>query len=140
MWNNMKKIFIGVMCLALVACGAVGIKLSADAISTLADNVLAITGYMVAKNNVKHIPEIEKWYSVFQLLNDVEAVQKEWQHGQELLAKMVSEDPFIQQRIAKSMGMFELDYQGPKLPDEIERYKSVVDSFMEGVLFVKVTV
>jgi len=132
----MKKLIstlIAVMLMSVIGCVGVNIKPDINGISMLQKSAISTVGYLVAKNNPKYIPDLLKWYDTFKGLDEFIDVQSEYREGVMKLSAMVSGDPFLQMQIRNAVDMLEITFDGPVVPEELEKYSEVVDYFMIGV-------
>ena len=136
-----KKIFVILIAVFFVFGCAGGdfnwplkIDVDKDVTTGLQKVALSTTGYMIAKNNQKYIPEFVKWYNAFNLLIEQEDIQVAFQDGVAQLSTLISDDPYLQLQVKNAMSMLSISVDGPSLSEEVELYKQAVDSFMEGVI------
>ena len=129
-----RIILISVILLFVVSCAGLGIKLSDNAVTVLQAEATSTLSYLIAKNNKKHIPKIKEWYSVYENVQTLEDAQKVFKDGMDKLADLIAGDPFLSLQIKNAMNLLEISADGPQLETDLKKYKSVVDSFMLGVI------
>lgn len=134
----LKKMLIGIICLAFVACAGVGINLSDNTITILQQSATSTVGYLIAKNNPSHIDEITTWYQVFCGISELSDAQEIFQDGISQLGELVSDDPYLQLQIKNVLSLLEINIEGPQTIIELGKYRAVVDSFMAGVFAVSI--
>jgi len=110
------------------------IKVNEEALSIIEITALTTLGYLTGKNKPSYVDEIESWYGIFQGKIELPDVQESYQHATDrLIEELADDDPFLKLQIENTMNLLEIDMEGPKLPEEIQRYRKVVDAFMSGV-------
>ena len=129
----MKKLISAFVVIMFIGCVGVTVKPDINGITMLQKSAISTVGYLVAKNNPKYIPDLLKWYDTFKGLDEFIDVQSEYREGVMKLSAMVSGDPFLQMQIRNAVDMLEITFDGPVVPEELEKYSEVVDYFMIGV-------
>ena len=121
----------------IISCAGLGVKLSDNSNEVLQKSATSTVGYLIAKNNPKYIDDMVTWYNVFNNADTLGSVQESFQEGMGKLSQLISDDPYLQLQVKNLSGLIQIDYNGPQLPEEVEKYKDVVDSFMDGVMTAK---
>lgn len=133
--QHMKRLVLcAVLILALVACGTVGVKLSDQAETMLMDTTISTLGFLIIKNNPTYREAMVDWYLGFKKLDDFNLIQKAYQEGIARLSKAVSHEPYLVMQLQSLMSMVQITSTGPKVPEELLRYTSIIDSFFKGVM------
>jgi len=134
----MKRLFVILMAAFFVfgcfGCSNLKVNVTPDTKTVLQKVAISTTGYLIAKNNQKYIPEFVKWHNAFNLLVDQADIQIAFRDGVAQLSTLISDDPYLQLQVRNAMTMLEINMDGPALPEEVAPYKAAVDSFMEGVI------
>ena len=139
----MKRILIAILAIVFlfgcVGCAGTEVKWDNEAtISVIQKSATSTVGYLVAKNNPKYIPDLLEWYGVFNNLEEFGDIQQAYMGGINKLSKLISDDPYLQLQIKNVMMMLEISVEGPTVPEDLDKYKAVVDSFMLGVMAVQI--
>jgi len=134
----MKRVLIAIMCLTLVACAGVGIKLADNAGSVLQTAGISSVGYLIIKNNPQFRDPIVDWYKMFNQVDELGSIKLMFQNGVAKLTQAVSHDPFLTMQIQSAMSMLEISVDGPETEFDISKYRRVVDAFLLGVLSVPI--
>lgn len=129
-----KMSLMVVLFLFVVSCAGIGVKLSDNAVTVLQAEATSTLSYMIAKNNKQYIPKIKEWYSIYEKVQTVEEAQKAFKDGMAKLSDMIAGDPFLSLQIQNAMNLLDISVEGPQIESDLKKYKSVVDSFMLGVL------
>lgn len=132
--RKLISMFIAVM---FIGCVGISIKPDADGLTVLQKSAVSTVGYLIAKNNPEYIPDLLKWYAVFQDLDEFVDIQIEYQNGMQKLTALISDDPFLQMQIRNCMSMLKITVEGPVIPEDLEKYSVVVDYFMMGVMAIR---
>ncbi len=109
------------------------IKIDEEALSIIEMTALTTLGYLVGKNNRDYIDDMESWYALFQGTGELIDVQETYKHGLHRLIEDLTDDKFLQLQIENTMSLLKIDIEGPQIPEELKRYRKIVDSFMSGV-------
>jgi len=134
----MKRVLIAIMCLTLVACAGVGIKLADNAGGVLQTAGISSVGYLIIKNNPQFRDPIVDWYKMFNQVDELGSIKLMFQNGVAKLTQAVSHDPFLTMQIQSAMSMLEISVDGPETEFDISKYRRVVDAFLLGVLSVPI--
>ena len=139
----MKRILIAILAIVFlfgcVGCAGIDVKWDNEAtISVIQKSATSTVGYLVAKNNKEYIPDLLEWYSTFNNLEEFVDIQTEYTNGIEKLSELISDDPYLQLQIKNVMSVLEINVEGPAIPEDLGKYKAVVDSFMLGVMAVQI--
>jgi len=132
----MKRLLIAIMCLALMACAGVGVKLTDNATTVLQNSATSTVGYLIVKNNPQFRDPMITWYQTFKGVNDLSSVQAMFKEGIAKLSQSVSHDPFLILQIQNAITLLEINVEGPATELDIGKYQEVVDAFMMGVMAV----
>ena len=103
-----------------------------DGNKELQTTIASSVGYLIAKNKPELSNDMIKWYDSFIMVSDSD-FQPGYQDGIAKLIAMVTDDPFLSFQIQNAMGLLGISALGPKVPDEVEQYRYIVDAFMIGV-------
>lgn len=134
----MRKLTIGIIItLLLVGCAGMNIALNDNAQEVLQDSAVSTIGYLIAKNNPKYIPNLLAWYNKYQNLDEFSDMQLTYQDGVAKLTGMVSDDPYLQLQLRNAMSLIQIEYKGPQIPDELDKYNRAISAFMSGVAAAK---
>jgi len=76
---------------------------------------------------------MESWYAIFQGHNEILDLQEAYKHAVHTLAEKLTDDKFLQLQLENAMALLEINAEGPKIPEEVQRYRKIVDIFMSGV-------
>ena len=129
----MRKLISILLVLAFVGCVHIGVKPDKELLTVLQKSAISTVGYLVAKNNPDKIPDLMKWYEGFLELEEFYDIQTSYQDGAAKLSELISDDAFLQLQIKNAMDILEVTVEGPMVPEEVEKYKYIVDYFMLGV-------
>ena len=132
----MKRLLIAIMCLALMACAGVGVKLTDNATTVLQNSATSTVGYLIVKNNPQFRDPMITWYQTFKGVNDLSSVQAMFKEGIAKLSQSVSHDPFLILQIQNAISLLEISVEGPATELDIGKYQETVDAFMMGVMAV----
>jgi len=113
------------------------IKVHEEALAVAEILLLTTLGHYVAKNNLDWIDDMESWYGGFQKLAETNDVSEAFRHAMHTLTEKFIDDEFVQLQVETLIGMLEINATGPVLPEEVLKYRKIVDSFMSGVKTVK---
>lgn len=113
------------------------IKVHEEALDVAQILLLTTLGHYVGKNNADWIDDMESWYAGFQKLIEMPDVNEAFQHAMHTLIEKCIDDEFVQLQVETLVRLLEINLAGPVVPEEILKYKKIVDSFMAGVKTVK---
>jgi len=133
----MKKLIAIFIALLFVGCVGLSVKPDNNGITLLQKSAVSTVGYLVAKNNTKHIPDLLRWYDVFNGTKEFVDVQQAFKDGTGKLTALISDDPYLQLQINNAMAMLNISVDGPVIPEELDKYRDTVDLFMSGVKAVR---
>ena len=99
--------------------------------------LLTTLGHYAAKKKPEWIDDMESWYGGFQKLSETNDVNEAFRHAMHVLTGKFIDDEFVQLQVETLIGMLKINATGPVLPEEVLKYRKIVDSFMAGVKTVR---
>ena len=137
MKSIIRGIIIGIACIAFISCSGLGVNWSSDVLTVVQKSTTSTVGYLIAKNNPEYIDDMIKWYTIFNTKDNFVDIQEHFQDGIGKLSALISDDQYLQLQVKNLAELIEITYDGPQIPEEVSKYKMVVDSFMDGVIAAK---
>jgi len=137
----MKKLTAVFIIIIMMTAGCAGLSINpdADGITMLQKSAVSTIGYLVADSKQEYIPDLLKWYAVFNSTDDFIDVQQVFKAGTDRLMALLDDHPYLQLQIRNAMDMLNISINGPVIPADLSKYRKVVDLFMSGVNAVQVT-